>query len=111
MILVIIKIDGRPTKQKELVQTVCALAERVRQEAGCVSSHCYRDVEHENTLCILEEWATQADVDAHLRSHNWSVLLGAIKLLNGVAEIKFHTVSQTRGEEAIEAARGGPAGG
>ncbi|MGE0683352.1 MAG: putative quinol monooxygenase [Candidatus Binatia bacterium] len=105
MILLIIKIDVRPTKQKELVQTVSALAEQVRQEAGCVSSHCYRDVDHENTLCIVEEWATQADVDVHLRTDNWKVLRGAVKLLNGPAEIRFHTVSQTRGEEATEAVR------
>jgi quinol monooxygenase YgiN len=106
MILVIITIAARLTKQKELVQTASALAERVRQEVGCVSSHCYRDVEHANTLCIVEEWATQADVDTHLVSDNFRVLLGALKLLNGPAEMRFHTVSQTRGEEAIEAARG-----
>jgi quinol monooxygenase YgiN len=34
MILVTIKIDARSSKQKELTQTVNALAERVRQEAG-----------------------------------------------------------------------------
>jgi quinol monooxygenase YgiN len=106
MILLIIKTDARPTKQKELMQTVIALAGRVRQERGCVSSHCYRDVERDNTLCIVEEWATQANVDAHLRTQNFKVLRGAMKLLSGSTEIKVHIVSQTREEEAIATARG-----
>lgn len=102
MILLIIKIDVRPAKQKELVQTMSALVEQVRQEAGCVSSQCYCDAENENALCVLEEWETQADVDAHLRSDHWKVLRGALKLLNGPAKVKIHTISQTRGEEAVE---------
>ena len=56
MILVTIQIDARPAKQKELSQTLCLLAGRVRKEAGCVSSQCYREVENENALCVLEQW-------------------------------------------------------
>jgi quinol monooxygenase YgiN len=105
MILVTIKIDARSSKQKELTQTVNALAERVRQEAGCVSSQLYRDVKNENELCLLEEWATEADLDEHLRSQNFGVLRGAVKALGAQTEMRFHTVSQTRGEEVIEQAR------
>lgn len=105
MILVTIRIHVRPTKQKELAQTLCALAGRVRMEAGCISSESYRELEDENALCVLQEWASQADLDAHLVSDNFRVLCGAIKLLNGPAEMRFHAVSQTLGEEAVEAAR------
>jgi len=105
MILVTIKIDVRSAKQKELAQTLSALAVRVRKEAGCVSSTFYREVENENALCVIEEWESQADLDAHLQSDNFRVLRGAVKLLNGPAEMRFHSVSQTLGEEAVEAAR------
>ena len=105
MIFVTIKIHVRPTKQRELAQTLSALAGRVRTETGCVSSESYREVENENALCMLEEWASQADLDAHLVSDNFRVLCGALKLLNGPAEMRFHTVSQTLGEETVEAAR------
>jgi quinol monooxygenase YgiN len=105
MILVTIKIDVRSAKQKELAQTLSALATRVRKEAGCVSSAFYSEVENENSLCVIEEWATQPELDAHLRSDNFAVLRGAVKLLNGPAEMRFHSVSQTLGEEALAAAR------
>ena len=104
MILVNIKIDVRSTKQKELTQTLSALARRVRKEAGCVSSAFYREVENENALCVVQQWASQADLDAHLRSDNFRVLRGALKLLNGPAQMSFHSVSKTLGEEAVEAA-------
>jgi len=105
MILVTIKIDVRSAKQKELAQTLSALAGRVRKEAGCVSSTFYREVENENALCVIEEWATQPDLDAHLGSDNFAVLRGAVKVLNGPAEMRFHSVSLTIGEEAVAAAR------
>jgi quinol monooxygenase YgiN len=105
MIFVTIKIDVRPVKQKELAQTLHALAGRVRKVAGCVSSRIYRDVENENTLCVLEQWASQADLDAHLRSDNFRVLRGAVKLLSGPADMQYHSVSYTLGNETVEAAR------
>jgi quinol monooxygenase YgiN len=105
MILVTIKIDVRSAKRKELAQTLSALAVRVRKEAGCVSSAVYREVENENAMCVFEEWATQPDLDAHLGSDNFAVLRGAVKLLNGPAQMRFHSVSQTLGEEAVEAGR------
>jgi quinol monooxygenase YgiN len=70
-----------------------------------VSSQLYRDVKNENALCLLEEWATEADLDEHLRSQNFGVLRGAVKALGAQTEMRFHTVSQTRGEEVIEQAR------
>ena len=105
MILVTIKIVVRSAKQKELAQTLCALARLVRTEAGCVSSEFYRDAENENSLCVLEEWTTQAHLDAHLVSDNFRVLRGAVKLLNGPADMRVHSVAQTLGEEVVEAAR------
>ena len=80
------------------------LAKRVRTEARCVSSRLCRDAENENALCVLEEWATEADLDEHLRLDNFSVLRGAMRALGEMEEITFHTVSQTRGEEVVEAA-------
>ncbi|CAB1083324.1 hypothetical protein D1AOALGA4SA_10898 [Olavius algarvensis Delta 1 endosymbiont] len=105
MILITIKIDVRSARRKELAQTLSALAERVRKEEGCISSAFYREVENENALCVIEEWASQPDLDNHLGSDNFAVLRGAVKLLNGPAQMQFHSVSQTLGEEAVEAAR------
>ena len=77
----------------------------MRTGAEGVNSESHREVENENALCVFEERATQADLDAHLVSDNFRVLCGALKLLNGPVEMRFHSVLQTLGEEAVEAAR------
>ena len=92
MILVTTKFDVRPNKRKELVQTVRALAERTRMEAGCLSVELYIKAGNDNNLCLLEEWGTQADLDKYLRSQNFNVLCGAVKALNAEAEMRVQTV-------------------
>jgi quinol monooxygenase YgiN len=52
-------------------------------------------MERENALCVLEEWESEADMDEHLRSDNLIVLRGAVRMLNGLADMRFHSVSQT----------------
>jgi quinol monooxygenase YgiN len=80
---------------------VNVLVERVRQEPGCASSEFYRDAEKKNAQCVLEQWATEADLGAHLKSDNFSVFRGALKVLAVQTETKFHTVSQTRGKRDV----------
>lgn len=110
MIVVTIHMHVRPEKRTEWLQTICALMGLVREETGCVSSRFYLDVENDDAFCLLETWATQRDMDNHLRSSNCGVLFGAMQLLSEAPEITFHTVSFTAGVEAVQAARN-PIGG
>jgi len=105
MIVVTINMHVRPEKRTEWLQTICALMALVSEETECVSSRFYLDVENDGAFCLLEAWATQVDMDNHLRSSNCGVLMGAIQLLSEPPEITFHTVSATAGMEAIQAAR------
>jgi quinol monooxygenase YgiN len=104
MVILLNTIEAKPSKSKELEQTLFLVAEQVRREPGCVSVHCYRDVQHDHTLCLVEEWATQADADAHLHTEGWTILRGATALLGTTAQIQWCAVSRTL-------ARGGKGGG
>jgi len=63
------------------------------------------DVEAENNILFREEWKTSECLDIHLRSVHFGVLIGAMKLLNNVPDIRFNTIASTAGAEAIQAAR------
>ncbi|MCC6967631.1 MAG: antibiotic biosynthesis monooxygenase [Nitrospira sp.] len=104
MVLLLITIDAQPTKSRELEQTLCLLAGQVREEPGCLRSRIYRDVEQDHTLCLIESWASQADVDAHMQTEHWRILRGATELLGLSAQIQWCHISRTCGEEASEAA-------
>jgi quinol monooxygenase YgiN len=105
MIDATIKITVPPEKRKEVLQTFKEILGPIRREQGCLSCNCYVDVEAENILFFIEEWQSREDLDTHLRSSHFGVLIGAMKLLNKEPEIRFSTISSTSGTEAIDAAR------
>lgn len=106
MIDATIKITVPPEKRKEVLQTLKEILGQIRREQGCVSCNCYVDVEAENILFFMEEWQSREDLDTHLRSSHFGVLIGAMKLLNKDPEIRFNTIASTSGAESIHAARG-----
>jgi quinol monooxygenase YgiN len=106
MIVVRIAMNVLPEKQKELVQTILSMIGPMEKEAGCLSCALFCNVEDKNLLNLLEEWQTRKDLDRHLRSEMFSVLLGTKSLLCDRPQIQIHTVSHSEGLEAVKAARG-----
>ena len=108
MIEATIKLTVPLEKLKELLQTFKAILGLIRQEQGCISCNCYMDIEAANIILFKEEWKSQEDLDAHLRSVNsvnFGVLIGAMTLLTKEPEISFNTIASTAGVERIKAAR------
>lgn len=100
-----IKMTVPPTKRKEVLQTLKALLGPIRREQGCISCNCYLDVENDNIIFFNEEWETSEDLNTHLRSVHFGVLIGAMTLLNKEPEMRFNTIASTVGAEAVKAAR------
>lgn len=105
MVQASIRISVPLEKLKEVLQTFKAILGPIRSEPGCVSCRCYIDAEAENNICFLEEWQGDADLEAHLRSDHFGVLIGAIDLFVEDPEVRFQTIASTAGAEAIKAAR------
>lgn len=101
MIITSTKIGVPSENRKEFLQTLHPLIGEIRHDKGCIRYDCYQDVENENTFVLIEEWKTQADLEEHLRSDKFGVLLAALKLLTDTSEIKFSLFSQTKEIEAI----------
>jgi quinol monooxygenase YgiN len=106
MIVVRIAMNVLPEKQKELVQTILSMIGPMEKEAGCLSCALFCNVEDKNLLDLFEEWQTRKDLDRHLRSEMFSVLLGTKSLLCDPSQIQIHTVSHSEGMETVKAARG-----
>jgi quinol monooxygenase YgiN len=106
MVVASVRVLVPEENRLELTQTLGSLLSTIRNQKGCLSSHFYFEVGHEDTLCLIEEWETQADLDNHLRSNDFAILLGAVNLLKGPSEIEFKLLTPTAGIEAVDAARG-----
>ena len=104
MIIVTMELTALPEKQKELLQTLQAISASTRKFKGCMSSNVFKDMENENAFSLIEKWETQEDLDNHLRSDEFSALLGTNNLLSKPFEFKLNGVSYTAGMEAVKAA-------
>ena len=100
MVITFVRIKARPEKRKELSQTFRSIVEKVRGESGCLHAGFYQDAEQENDFFMVEQWATQKDSEAHMRSDIFTVLLGAGSLMHRPPEIVSHTVSRSTGLDA-----------
>jgi quinol monooxygenase YgiN len=106
MIDATIRITVPPEKRKEMLQTFKAIIAPIRREQGCIRCNCYVDIETEDNILLVNEWESSGDLNTHLRSVNFGVLIGAMEMLNNKPDIRFATIAFSAGAEAIKAARG-----
>jgi quinol monooxygenase YgiN len=106
MIFVRITMKALPENQKEVTLTLLSLVEEVGREQGCHGFTVYRDLEDSLVFVLLAEWGTRDDLDRHLMSDRFSVLLGTRSLLCRPVELKIHTVTHSEGAEILTVLRG-----
>jgi len=106
MVSIIIEMKALPEKHLELKQTLVALMESTRKEKGCLSHHVFKDIENDSSLSLIQLWQSQEDLDDHLRSDRFTVLMGTKSLLSRPPEITMGEISSSSGWEAVEAVRG-----
>lgn len=105
MIMVQITLQVLPEKHLELQQTLLSLIEPTMKEPGCLRYAILGDIRNTNSFSLLGEWKSREDLDHHLRSPRFGVLLGAKTLLCEPQKIWIHTVSHSEGMEAVQTAR------
>lgn len=105
MIFVKITMTVLPEKQLELEQTLVSMIGPGEKETGCLSYAVYCDIEDRHRFSLFQEWKTREDLDHHIHSKRFGVLLGTKALLCDSPTIQIHTVSRSEGMAAIEAVR------
>jgi quinol monooxygenase YgiN len=96
MVFLFFKMTVRPEKRKELSQTLQSIVEQVRKENGCLKSGLFGNSENEHEFLMLEEWESREALDNHLESDIFTVLVGAVGLMERTPEVSVHTVSHSR---------------
>jgi quinol monooxygenase YgiN len=105
VIIVRITMKALMEKRTEMMQTLLSMIEPAGKEKGCLSYDVSCDIDGKTVFNLIEEWETREDLDRHIRSDRFGVLLGTKSLLAKPLEIKIHTVSHTEGAELINALR------
>jgi quinol monooxygenase YgiN len=105
VIILRITLNVLPEKQKEVMQTLLSMIEPTGKEKGCLSYDVFLDIEDHNVFSLIEDWENREDLERHLRSDRFGVLLGTKSLLSEPLKIQVHTVSHSEEMEPIKAAR------
>ena len=106
MIIMRIAMKALMEKRTEMMQTLLSMIEPAGKEKGCLSYDVFCELEDRDVFSLIEEWETREDLDRHIRSERFSVLLGTKSLLVKPLGINIHTVSHSEGAEAVNVLRG-----
>jgi quinol monooxygenase YgiN len=106
MIVVKIELNSLPEKRLELTQTLLSLIDSIKKESGCLNFTVCCNINYENDLIIYEEWKSRRDLERHVKSQRFGVLLGLTILLRNPVEIQIYSVSATEGNETVKRIRG-----
>jgi quinol monooxygenase YgiN len=93
-----------PEKRDEIIQAIRLILGPVRVKSGCLSSDLYVDIENDNTFFLIEEWDNQGDLDEHLRSEHYRIVLSTMNYLCEPPVVKFNTVSDIGGLDVVDKA-------
>jgi quinol monooxygenase YgiN len=107
MIYATVTINAPRGQREGMLQGLRSILNPTRVEPGCERCHLYEDVEVLAAFTLVQEWATPADFERHLRSEAYRRLLLLMELSTEPPEVRFHVVSGTMGMEAIYAVREG----
>ncbi len=84
-----LKLVINENKLDEFNQCLQPLVGGFLQEEGCLDFGLYRGIEKANTYIVVGEWKTSQAMDKHFLGNDFSVLIGAAKILGETFEISI----------------------
>jgi len=106
MVVSTLRILTAPKSRAEVVRTLSAQLGPTRVQPGCHRCDLYQDIENRETITLVEEWESQAELDLRLRSDDYRSVLAVIELAQVQPIIHFDTVTRRGGLEIVASARG-----
>lgn len=102
MIISTLRMVVRPDRRGDFLETLMGMLEPTRVEMGCLSYRLYEDAENRNAFVLMEEWATQEDLERHISRSNQQRIFTLLDLLIEEPEVRFNTVLHTAGMDLME---------
>ena len=101
MVIITIEINVPSLKTKEFLQTMLVITQRIRMENGCIACDFLKDVSEENRYRLVGKWKGKDELNHHLGSEEFSVVLGAMSLLENKPDIRVYLVSSQKGLDPL----------
>jgi quinol monooxygenase YgiN len=105
MIVSTVRILPPPAQRLDVLEILRSIQGPVAAETGCAACHIYEEDGPDGAIVLVERWASQPALEAHLLSENYRRILGALELSSSPPQVRFDHVSDSDGLELIERAR------
>jgi len=106
MVISTLRIVTAAKSRAQVVRTLIAQLGPLRVQPGCLRCELYQDLENRETVTLMEEWESQAELDLRLQSEEYRAVLETIELAQEQPLIHFDTVTRRAGLEIVASARG-----
>ena len=91
---VVAHVHSRPEKIAETKALLMSLIAPTRKEAGCITYELLQDNADPSRFCFVEEWQSDAALEAHLKSPHIAAAFEKIPLLlTGAPDIGRYTLA------------------
>ncbi len=80
-IKVVAHVRAQAGKEEDLKKVMLSLIEPTRKEAGCIRYELYQNKEDTADLTFVEDWESDAALDAHMKTPHFQTAVGQIPLL------------------------------
>lgn len=104
MLLTSVRLTVSDRHRHDVLRTLRILRGRTTAKAGCLAFDVSEEIDTK-ALSITERWATRTDLDAHIRSADYKLLLAVIDLATDSPEIRFEITKALGGLDVVSAVR------
>ena len=80
-IKVVAHVRAKAGKEEELKKVMLSLIAPTRKEAACLRYELYQNKEDAADLTFIEDWESDAALDAHMKTPHFQTAVGQIPLL------------------------------
>ena len=105
MIVCTITLTVSEKDRRKVISSLLPVVGSTRVQPGCQVCSMLADVDDPRVLVLWEEWDTQENLDRHLRSPDYRLVIAAMELSQEAPQINFSSVDNRSGIEVVEAAR------
>jgi quinol monooxygenase YgiN len=105
MIVCTIALTIAEKDRRKVISSLLPVVGSTRVQPGCHVCSMLTDVDDPSVLVLWEEWDTQENLDRHLRSSDYRLVIAAMELSQESPQINFNSVNVRCGIEVIEAVR------
>ena len=101
MIIVTLRIKVPGNRRKEFLDSARLIIGPTKVQPGCISCNFCQDLDDPDAVLLVEEWESRENLEHHIKSESYRIILSLMDLAREPPEIKLNTISKTEGLEAI----------